>query len=48
MKTVSFFSNDLNKKVEAEVVEERKHTLKLQLEDGRIIVKKRKQIKYAR
>lgn len=41
---VKFMSNDLLTVISATVIEKRKYTVKLQLEDGTIIVKKYKQL----
>lgn len=41
---VKFFSGKADKQVEAEVLEIRKYTYKLKLEDGKVIVKKKKQV----
>ena len=41
---VKFYSNDLETEVNAVVIKETKNTFTLQLENGKIIQKKRKQV----
>lgn len=41
---VKFYSNALGRTIEAEVIEERKATVKLRLADGNIIIKKWRQL----
>lgn len=42
--TAKFYSNALEKEVSSEILEVRKYTLKLKLEDGKVIIKKIKQL----
>lgn len=44
MITVKFFSEKLGKEVSGVVMQERKYTLRLKLEDGSVIVKKKKHL----
>lgn len=41
---VKFYSNYLEKEIKGTVVEERKYTVKIKLEDGNVIIKKKKQL----
>lgn len=42
--TCKFYSNALDKEIEARILEYRKYTLKLQLDNGKVIIKKKRQI----
>lgn len=46
MKMVKFYSNDLEKDISAEILEQRKHTVVLILENGKIIIKKNSQVTF--
>jgi hypothetical protein len=39
-----FWSNYADKEITAEIIEERKHTVKLRLDSGKVIIKKKKQL----
>lgn len=44
MPTCKFYSNALSKEIEATILEYRKYTLKLQLDNGKVIIKKKQQV----